>query len=67
MEQVLLCSGQMQQRLNISRSTLLRRVRQGHLPKPVKPCGKPNGRCYWPKDEVEEAERRWRQERETDC
>jgi predicted DNA-binding transcriptional regulator AlpA len=64
MEQVLLCTGEMLKRHGISRSTLPRRVKQGRIPKPVNPSGKPKGRRYYVKSEVEEYERRWRDERD---
>ncbi len=61
MEQVIICKGNVQQRLGISRSTVGRWVEQGRLPQPVNPSGKPKGRRYWILSEIEEAERRWRE------
>ena len=59
MEQVALSNGHIQQRYGISRSTVLRWTAQGRIPKPVNPSGKPKGRRYWLKNEVEEFEQRW--------
>ena len=54
MEQVLLANGDVLKRLRISRSTLLRRVKANEMPKPVNPSGKPKGRRYWYKTEIDD-------------
>ena len=59
MEPVTLANGDVQRRYGISRSTVLRWTEAKRLPKPVNPSGKPKGRRYWLKEEIEDYERRW--------
>lgn len=65
MEQVIICTGAMLKRYGISRSTLPRWEEAGRIPRRINPSGKPKGRRYWVLSEVEEYDRRWREERAT--
>ena len=60
MDTVYLCRKQIQKRYGIARSTVPRWVAAGRLPEPVNPSGKPKGRRFWVRSEVEAYEQRWR-------
>jgi predicted site-specific integrase-resolvase len=51
-------TGQMQQRYGVARETIRRWEKDGQLPRRLNPSGKPKGRRFWLKSEVEEFDRR---------
>jgi predicted DNA-binding transcriptional regulator AlpA len=57
------CRKKVERRLQKSRSTIRRYVRDGRLPKPVNPSGRPKGQRFWLRSEIEMFEQRLRDER----